>query len=931
MALVLNGSHSSRPSLLYELHATQTGGSGNNRTVKLTLKLKCGGTSESWYGYPMNWRGYVNGTWGSWTHAKGTETWRGGMDWREYTWSYTTNVGTSSSKAITVGFATDSHTGDNSWDTSKTGSFTVGATNVAPVLSGTVTTSPSGIIPENTKSIKVTSPVATDANGNLAGYSAQVSINGGGWSKIYTGASREFTHDVSKYMEQGTTFKYAFEAYDSSNAYSSFIYSGVVTRNKFSGDTLASSSSIAFDTASIAFTSSGATNTNGNTSFTRTLTCSGITVYNNTTTGTSWNVTIYKSGTVPTTPYIKFNDIKAKFASTSYKGTLTFTVTTKNAYGSTKTSSKNISVNLQTTPNAVGSCSIATDANSTAYLTVASTKNKYFIPDGSKVVRVNWTAGSGKLGEAVSYDVFVAYGSGSWSKVATVSTLYYNHVIPKQTVSQAFKYKIRTKTAYGTYADRDTSAQTLHFYNPPSLTTGAITRSATTCDVQVTVKSHSSIPNINTVGSWKVYNKGTTTVVGNSGNLTVTQNVQTIKVTGLTDSGQYDLIVTYKDDTGFSANKPETIVIGANSPVFFVNKYGAGVNGVKATATNSLNVMGGIGLAGEYYDEATKTNKVYQSTFVKPYHVDQYGLTVAIGAGGITAIGGGESAQSLLNQPEIAKEGEKLYLSADSSIEFYSNCNTIGERTYSVLNASGNLHVHGGVYAHLNGNSSGVKCWDRKDLPAPAFLTKVNDTSYWGLASSATSEASWMRTPVNGLLPNVSNGASGNGGSALGTTSWRFSNVWSTSFNDVKLSAGSSNALTVTTAHGYVTIGANNTGHCHYITDRADHWFDRAVKVKGELYAGANYDQRVYHAGWCGVTNKDLPRVTNLNTIYVSGWHSWSGGGTGTPTTYGVVFTMIWGTAGDSTADRYQLAMGSNGVTYCRQYVNKAWSSWRTV
>ena len=603
MALIKSGTlGSGKPLLAYELHAEQTGASGTSRTVKITAKFKVNGSSASWYGYACNWRARVHNSYGSWSSIKGTESWNGGQAYRSFSQTLTVDVGTTSSTVITVGLYTDSQI-DNSWDGNATGSFTVGSTNTAPYFpsgsaitvrsgssaSGTVL---SGIIPENTNTVYISWSSAKDNEGGTLTYALNHSINGGGYSQIDFGTDLEHSYNIGSGNE-GQTIQYYVDCRDSAGLWSSKIYSGVLTKNRFTGDTLSSSSSISYDSTSLAFSYSGASNTNGNGTFTRTLSCDGITVYNPSLSSSPATVTIYKSGTVPSGCYIKFDDIKNKFANSSYKGTLTFTLTTTNAYGTTRTTSKSINVNLQTTPNAVGSCSIATDANSTAYKTVASTNNKYFIPDGSNIIRVNWTAGSGKLGEAISYELYVAYGSGSWSKVATLAsgTLYYNHVVPKQTISQTIKYKVRTITGYGTYADRDTSAQTLHYYNPPSLTTGTLTRGATTCDVQVTIKSLSSIPNINTVGTWNCYNKGTTTSVSN-GSLTVSQAVQTIKATGLTDSGQYDLKVTFKDDTGFSANATVTVAIGANSPIFFVNKYGISVNGYKADSKYSISVKG---------------------------------------------------------------------------------------------------------------------------------------------------------------------------------------------------------------------------------------------------------------------------------------------------------------------------------------------------
>ena len=108
MALIASATYGSYPGMKYEFYAEQTGGSGNSRTIKLTLKLKCGGnSSSSWYGYAVNWRGYVNGTWSGWATVKGTESWNATQDFRTYTTTITTDVGTTSSKAIKVGFATE--------------------------------------------------------------------------------------------------------------------------------------------------------------------------------------------------------------------------------------------------------------------------------------------------------------------------------------------------------------------------------------------------------------------------------------------------------------------------------------------------------------------------------------------------------------------------------------------------------------------------------------------------------------------------------------------------------------------------------------------------------------------------------------------------------------------------------------------------------
>ncbi|AUW07497.1 hypothetical protein [Vibrio campbellii] len=50
--------------------------------------------------------------------------------------------------------------------------------------------------------------------------------------------------------------------------------------------------------------------------------------------------------------------------------------------------------------------------------------------------------------------------------------------------------------------------------------------------------------------------------------------------------------------------------------------------------------------------------------------------------------------------------------------------------------------------------------------------------------------------------------------------------------------------------YGYVVISPANTGHCHYETDRPNHYFNKEVRVNGEIYCGSGYNKRVYHEGF---------------------------------------------------------------------------------
>lgn len=67
---------------------------------------------------------------------------------------------------------------------------------------------------------------------------------------------------------------------------------------------------------------------------------------------------------------------------------------------------------------------------------------------------------------------------------------------------------------------------------------------------------------------------------------------------------------------------------------------------------------------------------------------------------------------------------------------------------------------------------------------------------------------------------------------------------------NTQLSKGGNNSLKIKTNHGYVHIGPQNSGHCHYYTDTPSHYFNKKLQVSGEIYAGSGYSKRVYHEGY---------------------------------------------------------------------------------
>ena len=810
MALIKTGNigGSARGGVDYELYCDQTGGSGNRRDVDVCLKLRLAGNRDwnyaSSFGYAAQWQAVAHNVTTGWGHVKGTEFWYSPEGWREFHHRFGIDVGTTNSVDITVGFNLDSLI-DNQWDAQVRGTFRVGSTNQAPTMSGTISTfyrigdngswnlitregagaENSIKIPETATHIKCDWLAGNDdkGEGNLT-YKLWNQQNDGAWSIIYQGNAKSYIHTINAGNE-GRSYDYYVTATDRDGATSSPNIDTVqFIKNVFTGASITSISNIAYNSTYVDISWNNPSNTDGTENFIFSLTCDGITIYNNETKSTSRSMRVHIATSARTdgAAYILKNDLINKFSNSSYKGTLNFTLTSMNTYGTKKTNSKGGSVNLQSTPGAVPSCSLDL-ANSTAYVTLASNNSKYIIPDGSKNVKLVWTKATGGIGEAITYDIYVAYGSGTWTLIKSdipQNTLSYLHVIPKQSASVSVKYRITSKTSYGLSSSRDTSTYTLHYYNTPSLVVGAMNRTASSATLKVNINVNTSLSSAIAIsGTWACYNKGTTANPVSQGNLATNIGEQTINISNLKEMDQYDLKITYKDNSGFSSNVTHpTINIGQTKSVFFVNKYGVGVNGYKADSTYSLNVKGSGFLDGLKFSDKQqldcntyKTNEFWVNRTLQfcPNRPADYCTVFNIGADYQSNF---QLACSYSPTPGFWVRGRH-----DTSGNYQS-----WAKVYTTLNKPtaadvGALPLTGGT---LTGNLA--ISGNGKQNPVEV-LTTINNSDFYGLSNGNGTENGWLRVPTSGLIPNVPNGSNNNGGSNLGTSTWRFSTIYATYLN----------------------------------------------------------------------------------------------------------------------------------------------------
>lgn len=468
--------------------------------------------------------------------------------------------------------------------------------NSAPTMPAGITVNPNGgYIPENGTSITISWSKASDPDGNLSNHILDCCKNGT-WMTWAT-----LSKDTTSYTDtipkgEGDTYQYRVIARDSAGLYSNHTnVSAKLTTNTLRGGSFSNAPSISDSTSSITMNFSGGSNTDG-TAAKYMCYSDDITIYNQTeTTSGSQTITIYKSGSTPSGPYIRFDDLKNRFKNSSYNGRMHIGLRTGNGRGTYKYSSTTLSVDLRSNPLAPGAVTILQDSNSTAYKTHSGTGSKYFVPDGTNHIRFTYTAASDPLGGEIKYKLYQIY-NGNVSLLAdnVTSVGGYNFVPPKlsgnSTATLAFR--VEAITSYGKSSSKDSAQITLHSYNGVSFSLGTITRTATDATVNITVKTTSSVPNINTVGTWSCNSK--------SGNLTTSQSQQSFKVTGLTESGTYTATVTYKDNTGWSSNQTANVSIGSLAPTVAITKEGLGVGGVEATSKRAVNVKGSIHPQGSY-------------------------------------------------------------------------------------------------------------------------------------------------------------------------------------------------------------------------------------------------------------------------------------------------------------------------------------------
>ena len=554
-------------------------------TVTTSIKVKISAVSgQSYFGYNITGYVKVNGANGATQTLKNNSP----NQWSafEYTFPTITSTGVSATAQSFETIVYLSSSSGRSFNTgSRTVSFPIG--NTAPYWSnGNITSSSytkGSIIPENVSSLAFSWSGAKDDQGNPILYSVDPYINGTYWGNIgYDTTSTSATWTSANKAGEGAVIALRVYCRDANTAYESrYIQQNIFTKNTLTAASINENSSITFDSNSFYLKRTNASNTNGNTTFTYTLSCAGLTVHNNnvSSVGTTITVAIHRAGALPAGPYVLFSDLQSKFAVSAYKGTLTFTLSTKNAYNTTKSSSRSVSVDLQKLPT-----SPANLITTGAYTIGAQS---YYVIN-RRGVTLAWDACTEPNNTSpVYYDVETNVDNGTWTRAATgLTSTSFTTPMLSRTSQGTLQIRIQSRTTYGTVSQWEYSPQlTIHYYYPPTVSGLSVDRSDTSKTSIGVIKKYTSISDA--AYNLTIQFKNGLTVMETQ---TPSMNDEPYKFThtksGMSEAETYTETIVVSDSIStsvFGLSSPQTtatIIVPRYAAMLTIREKGVGINAV---------------------------------------------------------------------------------------------------------------------------------------------------------------------------------------------------------------------------------------------------------------------------------------------------------------------------------------------------------------
>ena len=201
---------------------------------------------------------------------------------------------------------------------------------------------------------------------------------------------------------------------------------------------------------------------------------------------------------------------------------------------------------------------------------------------------VSWSGASDPLGGTLSYKVIYTVGSGSAVTVDVGTNTSTTIKLSAPSSATTISVKVQAVTTYGKSATSSTVSDTLHYYNPPSVSLSGYSRTMTGMSIDINCSLNSSLPNI-------AFSKRSFTGNGTSGTFNTTKYTATIG--NLNESSAFTFTATVNDNTGLSSDVSASHKVTPAIPMLSVREKGVGINCVNDSEYR-LKVSGSSHLVG---------------------------------------------------------------------------------------------------------------------------------------------------------------------------------------------------------------------------------------------------------------------------------------------------------------------------------------------
>lgn len=493
--------------------------------------------------------------------------------------------------------------------------------------------------PENVANLYVSWPAVKD-NETTSGvtYVLMCQANESSWWEEWRGSGTSYTHAIGA-GNQNQSIDYYVYAIDNGGLRSGNIDALQVQKNKFTAATLSASGNIVHSTGNqtITISRSGASNTytgSGaaiNYNLSAKINSTNITVYNSSASG---DLTIVPGTQTVSNPHIRLGDIRNAVKNSSYNGTLTLTLTSSNNWGSSGTSSKDISVDLRTNPVA-GANGVSIDSSSYYAVPNGSATVNSIVP-ARKKIKLIWSAASDPNGTPITYRVEQQIGTGSWTTLTSSTSNAYYEFNTNVSGKPTYKWRVYAKNSYGReILLSGTPSDILYNYSAPSIS------------IKSTVRTSNSFTiNFSTAISTELAGNSIKSITLNYGgkDTSISTTATSAKLTGLSENSTGAFKLTIVDIHGATFGVAGGVADGSIPqfyPVLSIRKNGVGVNTIP-NGTYDFEVKGKANINGTFTVNGNPiqmdtSNLVKKSDLATQQNV--YGKIPQIGTDGVMEVG----------------------------------------------------------------------------------------------------------------------------------------------------------------------------------------------------------------------------------------------------------------------------------------------------